>query len=819
VLVLGSVELREESDAPAVGDMHARLQPKRMALLAYVAVAAGPVRRDILRGLFWPELDDTQARRALNQAVFHLRRALGDDAFASEGTETFEVRRDRLRCDAVEFEELCAAGNLERAMALYRGPFADGFHVSDLAAVERWIDATRARLSGRAVAACVALSVAAETANPRGALGWARRAYEIDPTEGAVRRIMSLHDALGDRAAAIRQYEQFARELRTELELEPSDETRRMAEGIRARDTAGDPIPRAKGAAQMPTFTPTFTPVTTPSSTPSSPVLAQPAAPMSARRPVRSRSRAWLGAIGVGVAVALVAAWRIVGRPDATPGPSNPAARTAYVAGERDLAAGRFEAAVQNFRQAVNTDSSYAMAQYRLSVAANWTGESGMANTAASHALELARTLPPHERSRIEAWGHYLRGETDQAEQLYTGMLAADRNDYDASFYLAEIQYHWGPSFGQPVQRSAAAWDRVLALDPNNAGALIHRVRLASMAFDSAQFERFAARLASLNPSVDYQIEVRALRAFSFGDTTDRAAARAEIASVDALRRALVHQSLVSSRNLADAGRRLVPTLVAGRGFSSWEQGEFLLGAQVEAATGQLSAALATIDSAALIQPDRALEYKGMLATIPGMPFSDAWRASVRTALETPLDRTSTYPSAPALRRYLAVTLAVRAGDAAEAKRNAEALKRLAVPGPIALDSGLVKHVARLSRIADAEIARAEGRREDALRILGKTTVEPDLRVPYVWSYPRAHERFLRGQLLAETGKLKEAREWFATFPDPNAYDLAYLPAALLWQSALSRWMGDRAGAEAARQRAEELWPGVSRLIKVPAKL
>jgi hypothetical protein len=31
--------------------------------------------------------------------------------------------------------------------------------------------------------------------------------------------------------------------------------------------------------------------------------------------------------------------------------------------------------------------------------------------------------------------------------------------------------------------------------------------------------------------------------------------------------------------------------------------------------------------------------------------------------------------------------------------------------------------------------------------------------------------------------------------------------------------MGDRAGAEAARQRAEELWPGVSRLIKVPAKL
>jgi DNA-binding SARP family transcriptional activator len=815
VLVLGSVEIRQESDAPSVADMRARLQPKRMALLAYVAMAAGPVRRDVLRSLFWPELDDTQARRALNQAVFHLRRALGDDAFASEGTETFEVRRDRLRCDAVEFEELCASGDLERAIALYRGPFADGFHVSDLTAVERWIDATRARLSGRAVAACVALSTAAEATNPRGALGWASRAYGIDPTEGAVRRIMSLHDALGDRAAAIRQYEQFARELRTELELEPSDETRRLADEIRARDRAGDAAPRPKSASHTAGVTPVVTPVVTPASTPSS----APPLPTSAHRAVRVRSRAWIGGIGVGLAVALVAAWRIVGRPDTSPTMSTAAARAAYTAGERDLAAGRFEAAVQNFRQAVNSDSAYAMAQYRLSLAANWTGESGLANSAARHALELARTLPPHERSRIEAWNYYLRGETDQAEQLYTGMLAADPNDYDASFYLAEIQYHWGPSFGHPVQRSAAAWNRVLALDPKNAGALIHRVRLASMAFDSAQFEGFAARLAKLNPSVDYQIEVRALRAFSFGDTTERAAARAEIASVDALRKGLVHQALVGARDLGDAGRRLVPTLVAGRTFPSWEQGEFLLGAQVQAATGHLSAALATVDSAALLQPDRALEYRGMLATIPGMPFSDEWRASVRTALDAPLDRSTTYVTAPALRRYLAATLAVRAGDAEGAKRNAEALRRYTLSSPGPADSGLMKQATRLTRIVDAEIARAEGRRGDALRILGKPTVEPDLRIPYVWSYPRAHERFLRGQLLAETGKLREAREWFATFPDPNAYDFAYLPAALLWQSALSLWIGDRAGAETARKRAEELWPGVSRQVKVPAKL
>ena len=55
-------------------------QPKRLALLAYLAVGADTFhRRDSLLAVFWPELDQFAARRALRNTLYQLRLALGDD--------------------------------------------------------------------------------------------------------------------------------------------------------------------------------------------------------------------------------------------------------------------------------------------------------------------------------------------------------------------------------------------------------------------------------------------------------------------------------------------------------------------------------------------------------------------------------------------------------------------------------------------------------------------------------------------------------------------------------------------------------------------
>ena len=148
LLTLGRVRL-----IAADGTESSAAQPKRMALLAYLAVssAKGAVRRDALLALFWPELGDEEARRALRQGLHYLRRVAGD-VFLGEGDE-LRVRPGALECDAVELERLLDDGHPAAALALYRGDFLDGFHVDDVASeYEEWVERTRARLRRRAAA-------------------------------------------------------------------------------------------------------------------------------------------------------------------------------------------------------------------------------------------------------------------------------------------------------------------------------------------------------------------------------------------------------------------------------------------------------------------------------------------------------------------------------------------------------------------------------------------------------------------------------------------------------------------------------------------
>ncbi|HVE91680.1 MAG TPA: SARP family transcriptional regulator, partial [Actinomycetota bacterium] len=50
---------------------------KAVALLAYLAVIAGPVRREHLAALLWPELPEDRAKGALRRTLSVLRAALG----------------------------------------------------------------------------------------------------------------------------------------------------------------------------------------------------------------------------------------------------------------------------------------------------------------------------------------------------------------------------------------------------------------------------------------------------------------------------------------------------------------------------------------------------------------------------------------------------------------------------------------------------------------------------------------------------------------------------------------------------------------------
>ena len=219
-------------------------QPKRTALLAYLAAAQprGFQRRDALLALFWPELDQERARAALRKAVHHLRRALGDEALEGHGDEELRLADAVVWSDVAAFHAALEGGEAEAATALYRGSFLDAFFVPDAPEFERWLETERSHLHRLAFEATWEVAERQErNGDAFGAAHWARRAAALAPTdEAAIRRLMTLLDRLGDGAGAVQAYEEFARRIRADLDIEPSAETQAAARTI--REAAAAPL-------------------------------------------------------------------------------------------------------------------------------------------------------------------------------------------------------------------------------------------------------------------------------------------------------------------------------------------------------------------------------------------------------------------------------------------------------------------------------------------------------------------------------------------------------------------------------------------------
>src|SRR4051812_3453325 len=212
-------------------------QPRRLAVLAYLAVARprGLHSRDTLIALLWPESDQGAGRHALRNALHTARQALGELAIVTAGDGLVGIDHQLVRCDAVAMESAVDQRDWQRALDAYQGEFLQGFHVSDAPEFERWLEVERRRLHTLASDAAATLVEERRAAGDHsGALAAARRGLELLPdSEPAMRRVLELAREVGDRAAALRAYDDFTRRMRDDLDVEPSAETQRLARALR----------------------------------------------------------------------------------------------------------------------------------------------------------------------------------------------------------------------------------------------------------------------------------------------------------------------------------------------------------------------------------------------------------------------------------------------------------------------------------------------------------------------------------------------------------------------------------------------------------
>jgi DNA-binding SARP family transcriptional activator/TolB-like protein len=258
--LLGLQALRD-SDGRELGSLAA--QPKRFALLAYLAIGAGAGfhRRDTLAAMFWPDLDQFSARRALRNTLYHLRDALGDEVIVTRGDEAVSVDPVRLTSDVSRLEQAVAAGRCEEAVDCFRGELLAGIHFANAGeAFEEWLSRERLRVVELVLLALRTLVDREEAAgNHLTAARWAQRACGLAPgDESWLRRCMNLLDRGGDTGGALRLCEMTVSRLASEFDATPSAETEALA--ARIRDGGRKPVHATPASATPigPAETPAF---------------------------------------------------------------------------------------------------------------------------------------------------------------------------------------------------------------------------------------------------------------------------------------------------------------------------------------------------------------------------------------------------------------------------------------------------------------------------------------------------------------------------------------------------------------------------------
>lgn len=491
-----------------------------------------------------------------------------------------------------------------------------------------------------------------------------------------------------------------------------------------------------------------------------------------------------------------------VARVAATTTSSLPALK-AYLQGERELRLGRFSAAVDSFRAAVAIDTAFALAYYRLAIAAEWDQRTDLPEQAARQAARFTGRLTERTAALVEALRLWREGRFQEAGDQYRAILSRYPKDVEAWFQLGEVLFHSGPTVGQPASAANAAWRQVLALEPGNLFAALHLARAAGAEEDSAGLAPLVPAPPDLTGDEDRRvIELAAWRALVFRNPAE------ERRVLQAMRLPILSGTVIWQ--LASYSRDLGASERYARHLSSqMPELAHQLTHQLLLARGKWRAAAAGIEAGAGID-GIPLVSRAYLASLPFVAVSREELARLRTALadwSPPHSDDGPSGSAgyhhriyPLLRLYLMGTLSVRLGDLTAATRHADELER--VPDPAhggSLGRDLVLGVR-------AMILRSNGDPAAALRFLERmrpVAARSELESPIL---SRALERFQRAGLLEELGRNDEAIRWYHSMAQLSPNELVFLAPARLGEARVQERLGHPHEAAAGYDRFAELW-------------
>ena len=245
----GGISLTRDG-RPVLG---AAVAPRPLALL--ILVAAGGERgvsRDTIAGLLWPDSDLAASRHSLHQTLHRSREALGASDLCV-GTTSLLLNPACIEVDIWDFDAAMRARQLEHAVRLYRGPFADGFSIRGAPEVERRLEALRAGFARQLSEAIEALAcAAAERRNYLESARWWQRLVDEDRLSArAAKELVGALVAAGEAARALQFALVHTALVRQETGRRPDPEIEQWIQRLRGGDSGASPQPPSQPRAPV----------------------------------------------------------------------------------------------------------------------------------------------------------------------------------------------------------------------------------------------------------------------------------------------------------------------------------------------------------------------------------------------------------------------------------------------------------------------------------------------------------------------------------------------------------------------------------------
>ncbi len=233
---------------------------KAQALFYYLISNRQMHSREKLATLFWGETSERQAKGSLRNTLYELRRNLAPGGkptdkyiLVESNTLCFDPEADYV-LDTEEFERLLDArtdskrlkmDNWGKAVELYRGEFLEGFFIRNAHEFEDWSFFERQRLQRRYLEALTELSdYCGSQSEYEKATVYAIQILSRDNLQENIhRQLMRLYYLVGNRSAALRQYEVCKDIIERELGVAPLTETTALYEQI-LRQELVEPQPK-----------------------------------------------------------------------------------------------------------------------------------------------------------------------------------------------------------------------------------------------------------------------------------------------------------------------------------------------------------------------------------------------------------------------------------------------------------------------------------------------------------------------------------------------------------------------------------------------